>query len=219
MEFYVTHIHPWLHKASVYSSFIPVIAGLFLFRKHKKLSFRLLYLFGVFSLLTEAVALITVWTGTKNNLWIGHVYTLVSFGIMASVYYTSFNKALVRRIITAAVAGFIVLSFYDALVLVGITKINSVSRMVANALLMLMAIGYFYKVVNSPKEIYLEKDPLFLLSCAVLIYYAGTSMSYAIFNQALAVSWDAARICMAVVFVLNIFFYTSQAFILRKMVA
>ncbi|MDO6390352.1 hypothetical protein Q4E40_09455 [Pontibacter sp. BT731] len=96
---------------------------------------------------------------------------------------------------------------------------NSVSRIAANAMLIVMAITYFYKVANNAKVIYLDRDPMFLLSCAILIYYAGTSMSYAIFNEALAISDDAARICLAIIMVLNVLFYISHAFILRRMAA
>lgn len=219
MEFYINNIHPWVREISTYSSLIPIIVGLFLFRKQKTIQFQLLFLFAAVGMLTEAVALITFLLGTKNNLWLGHIYTLASFGIMASIYYFSFDKVLIKRVIIASIVAMIVISSYDAFVLDGLTKVNSISRIFANASLILMAIGYFYKTANSAKVIYLERDPLFLLSCAILIYYAGTSMSYALLNQALAVSWDAARICLAVVFVLNILFYSSQAFILRRMAA
>jgi hypothetical protein len=124
-----------------------------------------------------------------------------------------------RRGIEIGWVALVLVSIYDAYMLGGITQMNSAPKMMANALLILLAIAYFYKVANDRNIIYLDSNPVFLLSCAVLIYYSGTSMSYALFNQALAVSYDAARICLAIVLILNILFNTSQAFILKRMAA
>ncbi|MFD1188569.1 hypothetical protein, partial [Pontibacter rugosus] len=63
---------------------------------------------------------------------------------------------------------------------------------------------------------YLDKDPVFVLSCGVLIYQAGISMAYAMFNDALAESYNTARICLCIVFVLNIFFYAVLTMALKR---
>ncbi|WP_299988262.1 hypothetical protein [uncultured Pontibacter sp.] len=219
MDFFIGHIYPWLKWISLLSPVLPFVIGLWLIRKQKNKQFMLLLLFITIGVLTEAVSLITVWSGTKNNLWIGHVYTLVGFSVLAGIFYHSFDKLLLKRAIIGGIVGLCVLIYYDAFIADGIMKMNSVSRIAANAMLILMAITYFYKVANNAKIIYLDRDPMFLLSCAILIYYAGTSMSYAIFNEALAISYDTARICLAIIFVLNVLFYSSQAFILKRMAA
>lgn len=177
----------------------------------------LLFLFIILGVLTEAVSMITIISGTRNNLWLAHLYTLFGFSVLAGIFYYSFDKLLLKRAIIVGMVGLCVLIYYDAFLTDGFTKMNSVSRIAANAMLILMAIAYFYKVANNAKIIYLDRDPMFLLSCAILIYYAGTSMSYAIFNEALAISYDAARICLAIIMVLNVLFYISHAFILKRM--
>lgn len=169
--------------------------------------------------LTEVASSTVVMLGYMNNLWMGHLYTVAGFSVLAGVFYYSFNNVLIQRSILGSIAVLLLLIYYDAFLTDGMMKMNSVSRIAANAMLILMAIGYFYKVANNSKVIYLDRDPMFLLSCVVLIYYTGTSMSYALFNDALAVSYDAARICLAIIMVLNILFYTSSAFILRRMAA
>ena len=203
----------------MYSSLLPLTIGLFLLRKQKCLEFRLLLSFATLLVIHEAAGYLTVYMGTRNNIWLSHLFTPLESGVLAAIYYFNFRKPWMRRGIEIGWVALVLVSIYDAYMLGGITQMNSAPKMMANALLILLAIAYFYKVANDRNIIYLDSNPVFLLSCAVLIYYSGTSMSYALFNQALAVSYDAARICLAIVLILNILFNTSQAFILKRMAA
>ncbi|WP_299702179.1 hypothetical protein [uncultured Pontibacter sp.] len=204
---------------AVTSPVLPFLIGLWFIRRQKNMQFRLLFLFITIGILTEAASLITLMLGTKNNLWLGHLYTFLAFSVLASVFYFSFSRPLLKRAIIGGIIGLFCLIYYDAFVTDGLAKMNSLSRIAASSMLIVMAITYFYKVANNGKVIYLDRDPMFLLSCVVLIYYAGTSMSYAIFNEALAISYDMARICLSIILILNILFYVSHAFILRRMAA
>jgi len=219
MEFFLRQVYPWLIEVSSYSSLLPFVIGLILFRKNGSLKFRLLLVFVAIGVASEVVAQITVLSGTRNNLWVGHLATPLEFGALAAIYYHSFNRPAFKKSILLAVGFIVLLSVYNALMLEGITQMNSAPKMIASSLLILFAIVYFYKVANDHTTLYLDRDPIFLLSCGVLIYYAGTTMSWALFNHALAVSYDAARICLTIVLILNILFNASQAFILRRIAA
>lgn len=219
MEFFIAHFYPWLRWIAVLIPLLPFVIGLWLIRKQKNTKFMLLFLYITIGVLAQAAQMITVIQGTRNNLWMNHVYTLLEFGVLAGIFYYSFNNPLLRRAIITGLVGLCIIMYYDAFITEGIMKMNSVSRITANSMLMIMAITYFYKVANSAKVIYLDRDPMFLLSCAILIYFAGTSMSYAIFNEALAISHDAARICLAINMVLVVLFYISHGFILRRLAA
>ncbi|SIT93638.1 hypothetical protein [Pontibacter indicus] len=219
MEFFLAHIYPSLKWVAVLSPLLPFVIGLGLIKRRKDTRFVLLFLFITIGVLTEAASRITVMIGTTNNLWLAPLYTLFGFSVLAGIFYYSFDTTPLKRSIIVGVVGLCILIYYDAFIIDGLTRMNSVSRIAANAMLIIMAITYFYKVANNAKIIYLDRDPMFLLSCAILIYYAGTSMSYAIFNEALAISNDAARICVAINMVLVILFYASHVFILRRMAA
>lgn len=219
MEFYIEHIYPLLRWPARLSPLLPFLIGIWYYRKQKCTQFRLLLLFITVGVLTEVAATTVVMLGYNNNQWVAQLYTLLGFGVLAGVFYHSFVSSMIKKAILVSIVGLLLIMYYDVILTDGITKINSLSRVAANAMLILMAIAYFYKVANNAKVIYLDRDPMFLLSCAVLIYYAGTSMSYAIFNEALAISYDTARVCLSIIMVLNIIFYASSAFILRRMVA
>lgn len=219
MEFFITHFYPRLQWIAIIIPLLPFGVGFWSIRKQKDTKFRLLFLYITLGVLAQAAQLITVMLGTKNNLWMNHVYTLLEFSLMASILYRCFSKPLLKRAIIVGVIGLSALIYYDAFITDGLMRMNSMSRIAANVMLIMLAITYFYKVANNPKIVYLDRDPIFLLSCAILVYYAGTSMSYAIFNEALAISNDAARICLAINMVLVVLFYISHAFILRRMAA
>ncbi|WP_242929084.1 hypothetical protein [Pontibacter vulgaris] len=196
---------------------VPFIAGLFFIRKpHKSIQFWLLLLLVLVSVLAEGVGQLVVYLGAKNNIWVVHVHTLLEFLILAAIFYTSFQRALFRKGIILAAILFISVSLIDAFLLEGITQMNSLTKVSGNAMLILMGILYFYKVANDLTVTYLDHDPVFLLSCSLLILKAGTTMSYAMFNQALAASYDAARICIAITLVLNILYYTALILILKR---
>jgi hypothetical protein len=219
MEFFLKQIYPWLIQASLYSILLPFVVGLFLLKKLKSAQFRYLFLFVCIWLANEATGLITVSIGSKNNLWSFHVFNPLEFSAMAFVFYHSFESPSSKKLIVLAIALVVVVTLYDAFMLEGITQMNSVSKIVANTLLIVMTLAYLYKAANKPTTLYLDQNPIFLLSAGLLIYLAGTSMSYALFNDALKVSYDAARICITVMLVLNILFNFSMAFILRRMPA
>jgi hypothetical protein len=216
MEFFLRQVFPWLVEASIYSVLVPFVTGLFLLQKLKSPQFRYLFLFVCIWLVGEATGVITVLLGTKNNIWSHHLLNPLEFAAMALVFYHSFESRLAKRLIVLAIGLVVVVTLFDAFMLQDITQMNSVSKIFANTLLIAMTLAYFYKVANKPTTLYLDQDPIFLLSAGLLIYVAGTSMSYALFNSALEVSYDAARICLAVILVLNILFNFTMAFIFRR---
>ncbi|PKV63121.1 hypothetical protein [Pontibacter ramchanderi] len=218
MEFFLAHIYPSLKWVAVLSPLLPFGVGLWLIRNQKDPKFRLMLLYIILGVIAQAAQIITAKLG-MNNLWMNHVYTLIGFSVLAGIFYYSFDKIMLKRTIIFGIVLLCVLNYYDAFITDGLTKMNSVSQVAASVMLIILAITYFYKVANNAKIIYLDRDPMFLLSCAILIYYAGTSMSYAIFNEALAISNDAARICVAINMILLILFYASHVFILRRMAA
>lgn len=216
MEFFLRNIYPWMIEVSSFSPLLPFIAGLILFPKNRSKLFRLMFLFVLLMVLSEAAGQITVRMDTRNNIWIQHLHTPLEFCALAAIYYHSFRRPIFKHSILIAVAILLLVSIYDATLGVGITQMNSVPRMVESALLIGIVVTYFYKVANDLSITYLDRDPVFLLSCGLLIHKAGSSMSWGIFNDALAESYDAARMCLAIIFVLNILFNVSLVYVLKR---
>ncbi|MEJ8801630.1 hypothetical protein [Pontibacter sp. H249] len=216
MEYFIQKVYPWLIDISAFIPALPFMVGLYLLRKCGNRYFKLIFLFLVLAVTTEVVAEITVRMNTTNNLWINHVYTPVEFIIVALVYYHSFSTKVIRNGILITAAAFVLLCIGDAVLLDGLTQMNSAAQMIGNALLISLAVLYFYKIANDLTITYLDRDPVFLFSCCILIYKAGTSMSYGMFNAALQESYDAARMVLAIIFILKILFFTGLVLVLKR---
>ncbi|WP_439881840.1 hypothetical protein ACSX1A_01515 [Pontibacter sp. MBLB2868] len=216
MEFFLRKVYPWLIEFASVSPIFPFIIALLLITKHKSLQFRLLFALILVNVIAEIVGQVTVYLGTTSNLWLGHIITPAELCILAAVYYHSFKRPAFKKIIFWASIVFVIFSISDSFFGDGVVQMNSVPKMIANTILIGMTILYFYKVANDLTITYLDRDPIFLLSCGLLIYKAGTSMSYAMFNAALAESYDAARLCITFILVLNVFFNVALIFVLKR---
>ena len=217
MEFILQNVFPWLPDASGYSVLIPFTAFLIFLSKTKdnKL-FWLIAVFVISMVFTEAVSKATIFLGTKNNLWTQHLFTPLRFGFIAAIYYHSFRRPLFKKSILAAVAFMFMVSATDATFGVGITQMNALAKTVESTLVISIAILYFYKLAKDQSITYLDHDPVFLLSCGLLIHRAGSTMSWGLFNDALAESYDAAKICVFIILVLNILFYLNLVYVLKQ---
>ena len=216
MEFFLRKVYPWLIDISSLSPALPFIFGIFLLSGSRNRQLTLLLLFLFFAVAVEAVALVTVRLGTTNNLWLWHVYTPLEFCAVAAIFYSGFRMRLLKNFILIVAIAFVLFCIFDSVFLSGITQMNSIAQMVENVLLILLAVLYFYKVSNDLRITYLEHDSMFLFSCGLLIYKAGSSMALVMFNRALAESYDAARMCLAIIFILKILFFIGLVPVLKR---
>lgn len=206
MEFFLRNIYPWLIEVSSASVSVPLLVGLYLVKKRKSLLFKLLLFYTVFIALTEAAGQLTVFLGTNNNLWINHIYVPVEFALLAAIYYISFKQQVFRRGVVAATLTLLFFSIYNVVWGEQVTQMNSLPRLIGGAMLIGMAVLYFYEAASELRYRYLDQDPMFLISSGLIVYQAGTAVAFSIFNQALEVSYDAARMCLTIILVLNILF-------------
>ncbi|GHA54099.1 hypothetical protein [Pontibacter akesuensis] len=216
MEVFLEVYYPWLLALSSLSSAIPVVGGVLLLNKRSSLLFWLVFSYSILIALAEFAAELTAYLGTNNNLWIDHLYTPLEFALLAVIYYISFSRKLFKRGVVVAAVGFVLYSVLNSMLGQEVTQMNSVPHVIESVLLISLAVLYFYQTVHSFAYIYLDRDPVFVLSCCLLIYQAGTSMSYAMFNRALADSYDTARMCITVILVLNILFRIGLLLVLRR---
>lgn len=210
------HVYPWLKDASSFSFIIPFIVSLFYIRGENGTTFKLLLLFVGFLALTEVAGQLSVYLGTQNNIWIGHIYTPIELLLLASLYYINLKNALIKKALLIVTGLLFMYSLFYLFAGDNVLQMNSLPRMLNAAVLISLAALYLYQTANEPVYMYLDRDPMFLLSSGVILYQAGTAMAYSMFNQALAESYDAARMCITVMLVLNIIFRIILALALAR---
>jgi hypothetical protein len=215
MEVFFEKYYNWLSYASSLSILLPLVYGLFFLNRDNRLNI-FLFLYILFIALIELSGHLTVYLGTNNNLWLSHIYTPVEYFLLASVYYISLKYRNVRKAIIGSVILVLIFSFVDAFFGEGISQMNSYTKVLESSLLIALALVYFYVTFQNLNKLYLDQDPMFVLSCGILIYFAGTTMAYLMFNRALAISDNMARICLSITYILNIFFNVVLLVVLKR---
>ncbi|WP_146173509.1 hypothetical protein [Pontibacter mucosus] len=166
--------------------------------------------------MVEIAGQLTVYLGTRNNHWIQHIYTPVEYLLLGMIYYYSLRGKFVKLGVLASIVCVGIVCMLSVVLAESITQMNTTPRMVAGAMLVALAVLYFYQSAREPNFIYLDRDPMFVLSSGIIVYQAGTAMAYSMFNAALAESYDAARICLSIIMVLNILFRVILMMALRR---
>ncbi|MDX5422432.1 MAG: hypothetical protein LPK07_12460 [Hymenobacteraceae bacterium] len=206
----------WLSDISGYSVALPLLVGFYQLRKKKDiLLVKLVLLLAGFAALMELASAYTYYKGL-NNLWLSHLYDPVEYLILASIFFVSFEAKGIRRGIVLSVLLLTAFSLWDSLLGEGLDQMNSYPRVLESAFVVALGMLYFYKVFNDLRILHLDHDPMFLLSGGAILYFAGTVMAYSMFNVALAESYNMARVCLSVGYVLNIFFNLVLVQVLRK---
>ena len=220
MQVFFEKYYYWLSYTSSYSVLLPLLAGLFLIIRfgYKSEVFRGVFLYVAFIAAVEASGLLSVILGTDNNIWISHAYVPLEYILIASIYYRRLEHRKIRTGIIVSGIFFLLLCLADSLWGAGVQHLNSYSRVMESTLLIALALLYLFVLYKDLNYIYLEYDPLFVLSCGVMIYFAGTAMAYGMFNKALAISDNMARVCITITYILNISLNCLLVVVQRKAV-
>ncbi|MCJ8164526.1 hypothetical protein MKJ04_06680 [Pontibacter sp. E15-1] len=218
MDVFFEKYYFWLSYATSISIILPLVAGLYFRRKAKNTNgvFRSVFLYIFFIALVEASGWLSVLFETGSNVWISHVYVPIEGLLLASIYYMHIRDKKIRWGIIISVFVFLLFCLVDSLFLTGVKHMNGYSRVAESSLLIGLAILYLYTLYKDLNYVYLGRDPMFVLSCGVMIFFAGTAMAYEMFDAALAESANTARICLCIVYVLSIAFNVVLVEVQRK---
>ncbi|MFD2514938.1 hypothetical protein ACFSRY_13760 [Pontibacter locisalis] len=216
MEFFLRKIYPWLVEVASLSSVVPFLAAILLAFKHKSPLFRLLFVYVFIIVVMQAMGYIPVMLGTTNNLWASHFSAVLEYGTLSVIFYRSFSRPVFKKGVALFAIVFTLFSIWNAFYGDGYRQINTTAIMIENSLLIVLILLYFYKVANDMQITYLDQDPVFMLCCFLLIYKVGATMSYAMFNPALAVSYDTARMCISVLYALMLLYHLSLILVLKR---
>lgn len=221
MQVFFEKYYYWLSYTSSYSVLGPLLAGLFLMTQfgHKSRAFWGVFLYVGFIAAVEASGLLSVMLGTDNNLWISHAYVPLEYTLITAIYYRSFEQRKIRAGVIGAGILFLLFCLAESLWGAGVQSLNSYSRVLESTLLIALALLYLFVLYKDLNYMYLAHDPLFVLSCGVMIYFAGTALAYGMFNKALAISDNMARVCLSITYILNISFNCLLVVVQRKAVA
>jgi hypothetical protein len=215
-EYFLRNIYPWMVEVASFSCLIPFVAACIMAFKYKSPLFKLIFFYVILNVVLQSVGYIAVMLGSKNNLWSLHLSTVLEYAMLSIIFYKSFRRKWFKRGVVFFAISLTLFGIWNAFYGEGLTQMNTHARMAQASLLIVLIMFYFYKVSNDMSIIYLDRDPIFILCCFILINKAGSTMTYAMFKDALAVSYDAARMCLSVMLFLLIIYNTSLVLVLKR---
>lgn len=127
----------------------------------------------------------------RNNVYIFHVSTAIAVALISATYYRLFLSSRIKKYIKISLVIFVFIAFFDAAFLNGLfTDVNSYSQAFGSILLVSLALLHIMRV--SRTSLYLENQPDFFFSIAVLVYFSYTIVTYVATNIIYNSGYDVA---------------------------
>ncbi len=164
--------------------FIPFIAGLMRINrldKSLKVIFYLVCVAFISNLLMIYFGLVY-----KDNVWIGHIYTILEFFFIIIFYYKLFERDVFKKIITILIAVFVIIVAFNKIYLESFHKIDNYTLTISSILL-LITTSMFLVDFLSRNLIINIKDYRFILTVGFMIYFGGDLFIFALSNDVIGI--------------------------------
>jgi hypothetical protein len=121
-----------------------------------------------------------------NNLYVYHLYAPVEYGILAAIFFRSFQESLIRKCIFISVVSYVIIVIISSLFWEPLTQNNSITYMIESVLVIGWSGLYFRTLLRVDSLYRPETDPTFWVLTALLIYFAGTFFTIGLLNYFIA---------------------------------
>lgn len=157
-----------LEILSVISGIFPIAAALLKFRNLNNL-LKIIFALFAFSFVVDVTLWVAQEIGTKNDMYIIHIYIIISLIFYAIIYSKLFEKIILKNmtIILACIVAIIMIVYNHNL-----DQYPSVSNTSLGVLLIILSLCYFYQLLNPQEFIHIEKLGLFWINTGILFYSA-----------------------------------------------
>ncbi|UOQ55329.1 hypothetical protein [Hymenobacter cellulosivorans] len=129
------------------------------------------------------ILVLNVWAEVGRQVWHNNIFStyLILWSetlFLSYAYYKTFNTRLNQQLLVMTVAVFLVTAIVEYVFWAGLYGTKTYTRMAQSLLLIGAALMYFEKILRELRNIRLERDPMFLVSVGVTLYYSGTLMVF-----------------------------------------
>lgn len=109
-----------------------------------------------------------------NNLPLLHVFTVLEFGLIVSMFKRSLNVYLSKIGIYLLIGLFTIFSLLNSVFYESIFTFNAFARAVEALIIILLSLLYFYSTLRNMTEKDLVSSPMFWISSGVLLYFSAS---------------------------------------------
>jgi len=116
-----------------------------------------------------------LWLQSKSNLFLGHLHTVVEFALLLNAYRLYFSKPGSKQWAWWLVVGvFALMAFANVLFLQDLWMYNTYIKIIESLVFISLALWYYFQLAREMKVARLEREPMFWLSTAIIIYFSGS---------------------------------------------
>ncbi len=109
-----------------------------------------------------------------QNWFITHIYAVVEFTLIALMFSKATRTYISKKIYYYSIAIFILFSIVNIIFFEPITSFNSLGRALQSTFIIGFCFIYFFQLLNQLKVKQLFNVPFFWITCACLLYFAGS---------------------------------------------
>jgi hypothetical protein len=158
------------------SGLFPVIAFLYNY-KHLDKTFKIIAAFFIVAVLFDVI--LRLW-GKGNNYPVIHVFVIINIVFFGVIYYKAFfikevkRLALILSVIAFLIAVYFTKNLYDY---------PSEGNTASSIVFIILALVYFYQLLNRQEFVLIEKQGLFWFNAGVLFYFSINIFLFMLFPK------------------------------------
>jgi hypothetical protein len=193
-------------KINALTNLIAFIVGLIYYKYFSK-EIKIVFLFVTFGVFTEIFSKIYQHFWMQNTGPIGHFYFSVAFFIMGMFFLVTLKDFIKPVYILIPIILFEIFSLINVIFIQDLFEFPSLTGSIGAMILFLFSVAFFTKVMTEAKILKLSEEPLIWINTAVLIYYTGNFIFYALLNYAYSYSREFALLTGKFFSYVNLLFY------------
>ncbi|MBU2916195.1 MULTISPECIES: hypothetical protein [Reichenbachiella] len=162
-------------------------------------------------IITAAVELCSrlLWQYQINNMAVFHVFTVVEFCILTSIYKHELNLLRQNNAIQWIRGAFILFAIANTLLWQDFTIFNSNTLTISSALLIALSVMYFYQLLQQTKYEKLEQNPMFWINSGVLVYFSSCIVLFHVTNELGLEAKQVRELSFSINAIFNVFHYIA----------
>lgn len=186
---------------------LSMLVGILTYRRHTRTQ-RILFLLIIITAVVEALSTL-LWSKKINNMPIFHIYGVVEFLLLSSIYKNKLYSFNSKRWMNVMMILFVGFSLINVLFIQNLHEFNSNGLTFSSLCMIFFSILYFIQLLRESKYSSLERIPMFWINVGVLIYFSSSIFLFHLSNMLIPESLQVRGVAWGVHAIFNVFHYLA----------
>ena len=193
-----------IHLTFVFCSFVSSIVN----RKNLPGYFKYFTILTGVTFFIESIGFYFIFYSTGPRQYLYHLYVPVLYSLVAFIYSKAIGTAWKKKVIAWSIPAFWLLAVYFSVFIQKVNVVNTYTTMIVSILIVMLSLSYYYELLQKEGAQSLVRDPLFWISTANLIFYAGVFLLMGSLNYLMKEMPVLSKKLMVINYFLNYILYS-----------